>query len=331
VEPSTLVTVLLPVYNAGKYLASAIESIVNQTYPNFELLIIDDGSTDDSAAVASSFSDPRIRYHKIAHGGLGNAINKGIELARYEIIVRMDADDIALPERLEKQIARYLTLPPRTILSCWYALFAGDSIIGIVRAPTKDEEIKKRLALHNVIVHSGAVFHRSTITELGGFWHQPFEDFEFFIRVKDSVQFHIIPETLMLVRMNYASLSRENLETKYAMVLSMLKEYAPKSVDIMRVFNIASRKDADIIRGWREYFYGSRSTAQAIWRRYIHLFNAPARVYLAYIICFLPEKLFIKFKESRMRFRLEYQLLRGREESAKLQNLLDHYIEREAR
>jgi glycosyltransferase involved in cell wall biosynthesis len=100
------VTVLMPVYNGEKYLREAIESILNQTFIDFEFLIINDGSTDRSVEIIESYSDPRIRLvHNERNMKLIATLNKGLELARGEYIARMDCDDISLPERLAKQVA----------------------------------------------------------------------------------------------------------------------------------------------------------------------------------------------------------------------------------
>src|SRR5215218_8078213 len=96
------ISVILPVYNAEKYLKAAIDSILNQTFPDFELLIINDGSSDGSEKIIKSYTDNRIVYVKNGeNSGLINTLNKGIDLATGEFIARMDGDDIAVPERFE--------------------------------------------------------------------------------------------------------------------------------------------------------------------------------------------------------------------------------------
>lgn len=116
-----LVSVLLPVYNAEKYLAEAIQSILDQSYQNFEFLIIDDGSVDRSVDIASTFGqdDQRIRLmrHSI-NQGLVAALNLGLDLAQGDYIARMDADDISLPDRLERQVEYMETHPETGVLGC---------------------------------------------------------------------------------------------------------------------------------------------------------------------------------------------------------------------
>src|SRR5688500_10812628 len=100
------VTVLMPVYNGARHLAAAVESIQRQTHGEFEFLIVDDGSTDGSAATLEAIAarDARLRVVRVPHRGIVAALNRGLELASGTIIVRMDADDIAWPERIERQL-----------------------------------------------------------------------------------------------------------------------------------------------------------------------------------------------------------------------------------
>ncbi|MBS1665716.1 MAG: glycosyltransferase family 2 protein, partial [Bacteroidetes bacterium] len=98
------VTVLMPAYNAGKYIGAAVNSVLAQTFTDFELLIVDDGSEDDTAAVVREYGDGRIRMVRQERGGVSMALNRGLEEARGEYICRFDADDICFPQRLERQV-----------------------------------------------------------------------------------------------------------------------------------------------------------------------------------------------------------------------------------
>ena len=109
------VTVLMPARNAEKYIADAILSVINQTYTNFELLVVNDGSTDNTASVIKSFADSRIKLIEQEALGISPALNKRVEEARGKYIARFDADDICLPKRLEKQ-AGFLDKNPDYVL-----------------------------------------------------------------------------------------------------------------------------------------------------------------------------------------------------------------------
>lgn len=106
------ISVIMPAYNAEQYISEAIESILNQTYSNFEFIIIDDGSTDRTVEMVQSYSDPRIRFVQNEHNlGVAATLNRGLKLATGEYIARMDADDIALRERFGKQVS-FLDMHP---------------------------------------------------------------------------------------------------------------------------------------------------------------------------------------------------------------------------
>ena len=104
-EKTAKVTVLMPAYNAGKYIAEAIESVLQQTFKDFQLLIINDGSTDNTEEIIRSFKDEGILLMNQSHKGIAVALNKGLSKANSPYIARFDADDICFPERLQKQIS----------------------------------------------------------------------------------------------------------------------------------------------------------------------------------------------------------------------------------
>ncbi|MBM6945113.1 MULTISPECIES: glycosyltransferase family 2 protein [Bacteroides] len=120
INNTALVSVVMPAYNAERFLREAIDSVLNQTYPNFELIIINDGSTDHTEEIILSYSDSRIKYVRNEQNlKLIKTLNKGVELAQGKYIARMDADDISLPERFEEEV-RYLEEHPDVdIVSCF--------------------------------------------------------------------------------------------------------------------------------------------------------------------------------------------------------------------
>src|ERR1700751_4565114 len=98
------ITVLMPAYNAGTYIREAITSVLQQSFKNFELLVVNDGSTDDTLSIALSFYDPRIIVINKDHAGIASALNTGLKLASAPYVARFEADDICLPNRLETQL-----------------------------------------------------------------------------------------------------------------------------------------------------------------------------------------------------------------------------------
>lgn len=126
------ISVLMPVYNTKEeWLREAIESILNQTYSDFEFIIINDGSTNNAEEVILSYNDERIKYFKQENKGLATTLNKGIELATGEFIARMDSDDISLPQRFEKQLQHFQNHPELSIISCSYTTFPEYNFISL--------------------------------------------------------------------------------------------------------------------------------------------------------------------------------------------------------
>ena len=102
-ESKCRVSIVMPTYNRGGVIVNAIRSVIDQTFTDWELIIVDDGSTDNTERVVKSFYDPRIKYHKIEHTGYVSKVrNAGNKLAKGEIIVVHDSDDVAFPDRLEE-------------------------------------------------------------------------------------------------------------------------------------------------------------------------------------------------------------------------------------
>ncbi len=116
-----LVTVFIPAYNAGQYIKETIESVLQQTYENFELLIVNDGSTDDTVRIIEEFRDPRIRLcHNDQNRGLSYTRNRGLELAKGEYIAFLDADDLALPHRLQTEVTFLEAHPQYDLVGSWF-------------------------------------------------------------------------------------------------------------------------------------------------------------------------------------------------------------------
>jgi glycosyltransferase involved in cell wall biosynthesis len=299
------VTVLMPAYNSAEYLPYSIKSILDQTYKDFEFLIIDNASTDNTKEVIDSFNDPRISYRRIEEKGLGNALNYGLKIASNDIIIRMDADDVSLPDRIEKQLNFFLKQKEESVISCGYGVFENNKLKFVVNVNTEHEKLKRRLALHSELINAGLVFNRLTVLNAGGFADHVFEDYELLLRLKDKVTFANINEALMLIRFRKDSYSRKNIMEKNKIVYEIQKPYYEKHLS--REFNL-KRKKINEIKGWREYFYGNKNKARYYWKKYGLFLIAIPKVLAAFLISFLPQETFIKFREKRWRFRLNYFL-----------------------
>ncbi len=153
----------MPVYNGEEYLSGAIESILGQTFPDFEFLVIDDGSTDSSRKIILSYKDPRIRLVRNRRNiGLTRSLNRGLRLARGEYIARMDADDVSLPHRLERQVNFMDGNPGTGICGSWIRVI-GDGSGEIWRAPAEHGTIASTLLFNPALFHPTVIFRRDLL------------------------------------------------------------------------------------------------------------------------------------------------------------------------
>ncbi len=205
------VSVVLPVYNGEKHLAPAIESILSQTYENFEIIIIDDGSIDRSREIILGFSDPRIRYVKQDHRGLVAALNRGIELATGRFIARMDADDISLSSRIEEQVAFLREHPEIAVVSCFVERFYDNKILPPWEADRKavsSQELRKTLPWENCYAHPAAMFRVEILKEYRYDETQTLEDWDLWLRlIADGHRLGKIPKVLYRYRIHETSIT----------------------------------------------------------------------------------------------------------------------------
>jgi glycosyltransferase involved in cell wall biosynthesis len=313
-------TVLMTTYNNAEYLSASIRSILNQTYNNFKFIVIDDGSTDNSKEIINGFKDERIKYYRIENSGLGAALNYGLKLSETELIVRMDADDISLPDRIAKQYDFILKNKNYDIISSWYSAFEDKKLLYTIRTPESDEEIKKRFALHSEVIHAGMLYKKDKIIFNGGYKPIVFEDYELWLRIKDKVKFYNLQEVLLLVRYRTDSFSRENIVEKNKLVYAIQAPYYGN--DFQKNFLLKSKTEESKLRGWREYFYGEEKKATVYWNKIgISLFAMP-RIIIAKLVLLFPKKFILWFKENRIRFRLKYFLSYFSDENIKLRKFL---------
>ncbi len=292
------ITVLMSVYNAGEYLQSSVKSILNQTYRDFEFLIIDDGSEDNSEEVINSFRDSRIIYKKIPHTGLAGALNYGLKNSSGDYIARIDADDVNTLKRLERQIEFLNPDSHYDVIGSHSAYFNEQGkILFLIKPPSDDKDIKDFLNLHNPINHSSVLFDRKKILNEGGYNESfaCYEDFELWFRLKDKLIYRIIPEVLVYTRL------RKNSLTKTSSGNQILKLLLPNALQKRELSGSANEKKYwDSILFWINYFYGDKKNARNYLPPDVTFKNS-----LAYMNTFLPDKIFKESVEYRLRHRIE--------------------------
>jgi glycosyltransferase involved in cell wall biosynthesis len=206
------VTVLMPVYNGEAFLHEAITSVLSQTFGDFELLVINDGSTDRSVAIADSTHDPRIRIiDNEKNRGLIYSLNKGLDLARGEYIARMDCDDTSLPRRLEKQVGFMRAHPEIGISGTWIEVRGKKTYPK--KYPADSESIRCNMLFYCAVAHPSVIIRKEVIKRYQLYFDESYvlaEDYELWVRALNKVKFSNLPEILVRYRLR-PDLSRTKL------------------------------------------------------------------------------------------------------------------------
>jgi|GEM_PF-1060140 Predicted glycosyltransferases len=209
------VSVIMAVFNAGRFLRQTVESVINQTMTDWELVAVDDCSTDDSVEILRSFNDPRIRIiEKKINSGAAESRNLGIQYALGEYLAVLDADDISYPVRFERQVGFLEKHPEITIVGSYAdAIDEHGNKLFDIRLPLNPEEVRTRLLFESAMVQSSAMMRADAITQRSLYYDKAFtyvEDFELFQRASRSVEIANIPEVLIAYRY-----SPENITTRH--------------------------------------------------------------------------------------------------------------------
>jgi len=220
-------TVLMTVHNCRLYISKAVQSILSQTFEDFEFLIIDDASTDDSIEIIKGFNDPRIRLIRNEENiGLTRSLNLGISLANAQYIARMDSDDISMPTRLQKQINFLKKNPSYGLVGTRFRYIdeQGHQVLES-HLPSTNQEIKKKLYDSNQFAHSSVMFTIQSIQTVGSYknFFIYAQDYDLFLRISEKYDVYNIPEVLVewRIRLNSASVKYRTLQDRYAHVARM--------------------------------------------------------------------------------------------------------------
>lgn len=214
-----IISIILPVHNRQDLVRRSIDSVLTQTMTDFELLVIDDCSTDATAEVVAAYcDDSRVRLHSCTKNlGPAGARNKGIELARGRYVAFQDSDDRWFPEKLERQIAALEKHPDRRICYCGALYYAEDQCYYIPRKGTLDAESAKNGDLSAAVLYSNPttpqtlVIERALFNEVGGFDEtlRINEDWDLSIRMAQRVRFVFVPEPLVVIYRTAGSISSD--------------------------------------------------------------------------------------------------------------------------
>ena len=298
---STPLTVLMPVYDAAQFIGDAVRSILNQSHRDFELLIVDDGSKDNTRNVIESFDDSRIRYLYKFHSGLADSLNIGLKEASFDIIARMDADDISHPKRLQKQLGFLMNRSEPSVISCWYAYFRKRKISFIVKLPESHSDIHKILPLYSTLCHPGCIYNKETVMSCGGYRGDVLVDYDLWLRLKERVEFYNIPEVLVYCRYRNNSLSRKDKEASAKTHYTIQRPYY-----LNRLFTGKETIAYELlIRAKREILFGKPFRSRKYLYRLLRNNRYKVSTIVLLILSYSPEFILNIFRSTLITWRIK--------------------------
>ena len=195
------ISVVMTVYNCERYIEESIRSILAQTMADFEFIIVDDGSTDCTKELIVKYNDPRIKFYPLEHVGRACALNYAVEKAQGTYVIFMDADDIALPERIEKQYLRLQQNPEIGVVSGWYQLIdAQDKKLYTLRKlPERHTDIEYEMTKQCSMCFPATMMRSHFISQVGGFNEQLKSaiDYDLFVRILPVCGFSNMQELML--------------------------------------------------------------------------------------------------------------------------------------
>lgn len=242
------ISVVLPVWNGEKYLREAIDSILAQTFSDFELVVVNDGSVDDTRKILDSYSDGRVKVFHLEHGGIVAALNFGIAQARADWIARQDVDDVSRPKRLAKQWEA-TQWRPKAILSYTDIVIVNEMAGAVERSrfPRTRAMLALRLCVQSPLTHSTVMFRKAAFLAAGSYRPEErhAEDYALWGRMLELGDFAGVPERLVNFRVHANSISKqqavvqEELARRVAMencrrFLGLNAEEATRAAGILR-------------------------------------------------------------------------------------------------
>ncbi len=205
------ISILMPAYNAAKYIADAIDSVLLQTFGLFELIIVNDGSTDNTVKIIQSYNDDRIILIDQENGGVSKALNTGLSVAKGEYIARFDADDICYPERIQKQLDFLETNPSYVIVGsdAEYMLENGEHLFNFSCIGHTHEDLIAKLYFYCPFIHSSVMYRKNDVLKAGGYslLAHNFEDYFLWTRLATMGKLYNLPEIIIRIRFNPASVT----------------------------------------------------------------------------------------------------------------------------
>lgn len=303
-DNTPLVTVLMPTYNAGAYIREAIDSILNQTFTDFEFLIINDGSKDNTLSVIKSYKDPRIVLVDQENKGLITSLNEGIAIAKGKLIARMDSDDIALPDRLQLQVDFLKDNPEYVMVGGDGTLVDKDGNYLMPHIPPghTHEEIKAVVDLECPFIHPSVTFRKAAAIQAGLYPKNAltFEDHLFWKKIMGVGKVCNLHTKIHIMRFNPESVTIDEkwrgkrfMEIRKRSIINgyVTEEDARELKQIVSSQNFSHYKQASYYSMIaKKYLWNNPDAGQARTnlKKAIHYFPKNPNSYALYLFSFLP-------------------------------------------
>jgi len=227
-----MISIILPTFNGSKYIKRAIDSVISQTFIEWELFVIDDGSSDDTESIVKKYTDPRIIYLKNEQNlGIQKTLNKGLREAKGEYIARIDDDDIWCDENKLKKQVEFLDKNKDCVLVGTGVVIINEEGNEIMRylLPEKNEEIRGRLLFKNCFVHSSIVFRKDTALALGGYSEggeaRHIEDYDLWLKLGTGGNFYNLPIYGVKFTSREESLSSKNKIDQFKKDIKLIENF----------------------------------------------------------------------------------------------------------
>lgn len=251
------VSVLMPIYNTAPYLREAMDSMLSQTFTDYELIVLNDCSPDNAEEILDTYDDPRIlRYRGEKNVGLSNVLNVGIGLARGKYIARMDSDDISLPNRLQVQVNYLETHPEIDLVSVGMQLFGAKEEVWI--REQNPEKVKIHALFHSPVLHASSVWRKDSFESHDLRFRQemvPAEDYDLWTRaLLKGLKLVNLPDVLYKYRMHPSQATLQTDKTS-AKSREVQQEYLHSALPSLSEQNIESFPK----KLWQVYFANLKS------------------------------------------------------------------------
>ncbi len=268
------ISVVMPVYNGGRYLTEAIDSVLAQSFEDFELIVLDDGSTDDSAEIAQRYAarEPRLSLHRLPHRGLVATLNHGLELARGDYIARADADDLNHRHRFARQCSYMDRHPDVGICGSSMRVIGGYEW----RVSLDPEQLRCQLLFGMPMSHGSAVFRRAWLSASGLRYDSEFshaEDFDLLERAAQLTKLGNVPEILYEYRFHATQVSRVHGGVQSE------RSGSVRARQLARLGMRASAEDLDLLRQFGERALSTSPAVAVEWMKRLIAANERTRIY----------------------------------------------------